>query len=454
MKFIDFFAGIGGFRLGMEMAGHECVGHCEIDKFADRSYRAMHDVKEDEWYADDICRVEPGELPEADIWTGGFPCQAFSVAGKRRGFEDMRGTLIFEIFRLAAERKPKILFLENVKGLLNHEGGRTFGIILDGLWELGYDVQWQVLNSKNFGVPQNRERVFIVGSLGKGSRRKIFPITKANGKTIKQLIGGSQGYRVYDTDGLSTTLASEAGGMGGKTGLYFIDLTKGNAKITEDARTLKARYTAGVTNRGGDNSGVLQVYQRTYSNTVTKHIDETGTLQAARIDKVPCVGIYQKPRGYNEGGLKNTAPALTKNSYEQNNLVVQPVLTPDRAEKRQNGRRFKEPGEEMFTLTAQDKHGVMILDDTKSERFGGGKMFDVCPTLRSSRYGHKVIEEGNPRIRRLTPRECFRLQGFSDEYFERAAKVNSDSQLYKQAGNAVTVNVIYEIAKRLKEEKR
>ena len=123
MKFIDFFAGIGGFRLGMEMAGHECVGHCEIDKFADRSYRAMHDVKEDEWYADDICRVEPGELPEADIWTGGFPCQAFSIAGKRRGFEDMRGTLIFEIFRLAAERKPKILFLENVKGLLNHEGG-------------------------------------------------------------------------------------------------------------------------------------------------------------------------------------------------------------------------------------------------------------------------------------------------------------------------------------------
>ena len=122
MKFIDFFAGIGGFRLGMERAGHECVGHCEIDKFAERSYRAMHDVKESEWYADDITRVKPGELPEADCYCFGFPCQAFSIAGNRRGFEDARGTLFFEVMRLAKERKPRLLFAENVKGLLNHEG--------------------------------------------------------------------------------------------------------------------------------------------------------------------------------------------------------------------------------------------------------------------------------------------------------------------------------------------
>lgn len=121
MKFIDFFAGIGGFRLGMEQAGHECVGHCEIDKFADKSYRAMHDVKESEWYADDITRVEPDELPEADCYCFGFPCQTFSIAGNRRGFEDTRGTLFFEVMRLAKERKPRILFAENVKGLLNSE---------------------------------------------------------------------------------------------------------------------------------------------------------------------------------------------------------------------------------------------------------------------------------------------------------------------------------------------
>lgn len=176
MKFIDFFAGIGGFRLGMEQAGHECVGHCEIDKFADKSYRAMHDVKESEWYADDITRVEPDELPEADCYCFGFPCQAFSIAGNRRGFEDTRGTLFFEVMRLAKERKPRILFAENVKGLLNHDGGRTFGIIISTMDELGYDVEWQVLNSANFGVPQNRERVFIIGHLRGTGGRKVFPI--------------------------------------------------------------------------------------------------------------------------------------------------------------------------------------------------------------------------------------------------------------------------------------
>lgn len=123
MRFIDFFAGIGGFRLGLEMAGHTCVGHCEIDKFANASYMAMHKPKESEWYASDITRVMPGDLPEAEIYCGGFPCQAFSIAGNRRGFEDTRGTLFFEIMRLAKERQPKYIFLENVKGLLNHDGG-------------------------------------------------------------------------------------------------------------------------------------------------------------------------------------------------------------------------------------------------------------------------------------------------------------------------------------------
>ena len=123
MKFFDFFAGIGGFRLGMEMAGHECVGHCEIDKYAHMSYMAMHKPKETEVYFGDIRTVDPWDIPECDIYCGGFPCQAFSIAGRRRGFEDTRGTLFFEIMRIARERKPRLVFLENVKGLLNHEGG-------------------------------------------------------------------------------------------------------------------------------------------------------------------------------------------------------------------------------------------------------------------------------------------------------------------------------------------
>lgn len=148
MRFIDFFSGIGGFTRGMELAGHQCVGHCEIDKWAEASYRSMHTItneqrsrlaqmpkserlneilKEEylngEWYSNDVTRARPGDVPEAECYCFGFPCQAFSIAGKRRGFEDTRGTLFFEIMRIAKERHPQILFAENVKGLLNHEGG-------------------------------------------------------------------------------------------------------------------------------------------------------------------------------------------------------------------------------------------------------------------------------------------------------------------------------------------
>ena len=201
MTFLDFFSGVGGFTRGMELAGHKCVGHCEIDKYAEASYRSMHTItdeqrkylatlsleerqkeilKEDylngEWYAADITRVRPEELPQAECYCFGFPCQAFSIAGNRRGFEDARGTLFFEVMRLAKERKPEILFAENVAGLLNHKGGVTFNVIINTMAELGYLVEWQVLNSRYFGVPQNRERVFIVGHLGDKCGREIFPL--------------------------------------------------------------------------------------------------------------------------------------------------------------------------------------------------------------------------------------------------------------------------------------
>ena len=201
MKFIDFFSGVGGFTRGLELVGHECVGHCEIDKYAEASYRSMHTItetqraylstlslqerqqeilKEDylngEWYSADITRVRPEDLPEADCYCFGFPCQAFSIAGNRRGFEDARGTLFFEVMRLAKERQPQILFAENVAGLLNHRGGVTFDVIINTMADLGYFVEWQVLNSRYFGVPQNRERVFIVGHLGDRSGRQVFPI--------------------------------------------------------------------------------------------------------------------------------------------------------------------------------------------------------------------------------------------------------------------------------------
>lgn len=187
MKFLDFFSGIGGFRLGMEQYGHECVGFCEIDKYARQSYKAIHNT-EGELEYHDITTVTDDQWRElngtVDIIAGGFPCQAFSIAGKRQGFEDeTRGTLFFEIMRAAKQIQPPILFLENVKGLLNHDKGRTFRIILQAMDELGYDAEWQVLNSKDFGVPQNRERVFIIGHLRGAGGREIFPIGPADGTT-------------------------------------------------------------------------------------------------------------------------------------------------------------------------------------------------------------------------------------------------------------------------------
>ena len=194
MKFIDFFAGIGGFRRGMELAGHECVGFCEFDKFATASYTSMHlltseqrerlnemplkqrqkeilkeEYRNGEWYANDIRRVYAGDIPRADCWCFGFPCQDISVAGKQLGFQGNRSSLFFRVMyligQLEEENKPTYLFIENVKNLLSVNGGWDFARLLIEMEQGGYDAEWQVLNSKDFGVPQNRERCFIIGHL-------------------------------------------------------------------------------------------------------------------------------------------------------------------------------------------------------------------------------------------------------------------------------------------------
>ena len=179
--------------------------------FAERQQEILkEEYLNGEWYATDITRVQPGDLPEAECYCFGFPCQTFSIAGNRRGFEDARGTLFFEVMRLAKERKPQILFAENVAGLLNHRNGVTFNVIINTMAELGYLVEWQVLNSRYFGVPQNRERVFIVGHLGDKCGREVFPI--ATDDTTSDLV---QGYPAV----VSNTLAA---GDRKSTGLYPI----------------------------------------------------------------------------------------------------------------------------------------------------------------------------------------------------------------------------------------
>lgn len=210
MRFFDFFAGIGGFRLGMEMAGHECVGHCEIDKYANRSYVAMHHPKESEVFFEDVRTIKPADMPECECYCFGFPCQAFSIAGLRRGFEDTRGTLFFEVMRLAKERHPQILLAENVAGLLSHEGGWTFETIISAMGELGYFVEYQVLNSADFGVPQNRERVYIIGHFREEPRSKVFPFATDYRKTA-QLQGYKDTQRIV-TNTLDTRIDGDTRG--------------------------------------------------------------------------------------------------------------------------------------------------------------------------------------------------------------------------------------------------
>lgn len=223
MKFLDLFSGIGGFRLGLQNSGHEPVGYVEIDKFARKSYQAMYNT-DGEWTSEDINKVTDEEWRKfngtVELIAGGFPCQSFSIAGKREGFlNQTKGTLFFEVARAVKQIKPRFVFLENVKGLLNHDSGDTFRTILNTFDELGYDVEWRVLNSKDFGVPQNRERVYIIGHLRGDSGREVFPFFGEDGETNKANVkqvgnlsdsnsfgGNPQTGRVYSDDGLSPTL--------------------------------------------------------------------------------------------------------------------------------------------------------------------------------------------------------------------------------------------------------
>lgn len=205
------------------MAGHTCVGHCEVDRFAEKSYRAMHDVKDSEVFFEDVRSINPSDMPEADIYCFGFPCQAFSICGERRGFDDIRGTIFFEIMRIVKERKPQILFAENVKGLLNHDNGNTFQTIIETMGELGYFVEWQVLNSKYY-TAQDRDRVYIVGHLGGEPRRKVFPIIQG-----EEQADGVQGHESY----LANTLMNPSRDTNGTYVLHTHTHTQSSSGSTD-----------------------------------------------------------------------------------------------------------------------------------------------------------------------------------------------------------------------------
>ncbi len=238
IKFFDMFAGIGGFRSGLEaIGGFECVGYCEIDKYAKQAYEAMYDTG-GELYFDDARKIVPEQLPDFDLLVGGFPCQSFSIAGARKGFDDTRGTLFFEIARISAVKKPKYLFLENVPGLLNHDKGRTFETILRTLDGLGYNVCWQVLNIKNFGL--------LIKAKTKDGYQVAYP-----GDSIDIAFSGQNSRRGRVGNQVAHTLTTSA-----TQAYYFIDLNP-DPKLTEIARCITARHDSGISNRKAEHSGVF-----------------------------------------------------------------------------------------------------------------------------------------------------------------------------------------------------
>ena len=282
LKFIDFFAGIGGFRRGMELAGHKCVGFCEFDKFAVASYTSMHlitqkqksyletlpikkrqkeilkdEYKNGEWYASDIRKVRSEYLPKADCWCFGAPCQDFSIAGKRAGLSGDRSSLIHEIFRLLEEQeeqdRPEWLIYENVKGMLSSNRGLDYLSILSEMDRLGYDIEWQNINSKWF-VPQNRERIYTIGHLRRFGRAKILPVTGTDGENRVSIIGHRNGYhrnmQTFSSEGIAEALSTFQGGREHHVGLpCFIDMNYGaGIRLTDNARTLQARYCKGISN--------------------------------------------------------------------------------------------------------------------------------------------------------------------------------------------------------------
>lgn len=576
MRFIDFFAGVGGFRSGLELAGHKCVGFCEWDKYATASYTSMHLITESqreylstltlkkrqkeilkneyrngEWYSNDIRNVDAGSLPAADCWCFGAPCQDFSIAGKRAGLDGDRSCLIREIFRLLEEQeeqdRPEWLIYENVKGMLSSNKGLDYLSILSEMDRLGYDIEWQNINSKWF-VPQNRERIYTIGHLRRFGSSKILPVTGTDGENSLYQIASVPNKtrsnpnpgRTYSIEGIGPCLSTMAGGnLEPHIGLpCFIDMNySAGIRLTDNARTLQARYCKGISNHAGEISGVaIKNIVEVNSSQDGKVHDVSGIAKCHSAGHnnspkiaipcdVKCININnengkersQQDRVYDVSGIMT---ALNSQLGGRHNIAI-PVLTPDRAEKRQNGRRFKENGDSMFTLTAQDRHGVGIdvlggvytnpspnynrgiLDGVsrtlKADSHPAGVALgiidpqgrnkkkvspkDICPTLRSETHGNvpEVIKSVNVSddshngiyvelpngvicyaiwyekeqcyitIRKLTPKECFRLQGWTDYYFEKAAFVNSDSQLYKQAGNGVTVDVVYAIGKKIAE---
>lgn len=399
--FFDMFSGIGGFKLAFENAGFKSVGFCEIDPYSRKLYKAYFNT-EGEYECHDATRINPNKLPEFDVLVGGFPCQAFSIAGKRLGFDDTRGTLFFDIVRICQEKRPRYILLENVKGLLSHDGGKTFQTILGLLAEIGYQCEWQVLNSRDFGVPQNRERVFIAGYYGKRAAGQIFPLRESD--------------KIY------------------------YEPSKAQKEICNLASTLKARD-----------------YSSWNGNFVVYPLTEVRSEQAKQIrrENKRKFGKDFSPRRAKDISIKKDGiiGALTSSITPEQHVIeiTQNVSQGYRvysAEgigcclQSQSGGVGAKTG--LYCVASRGRNTEGKYQQTAELRDDG-----LTNSLTSFSKDNYILNGYS--IRRLTPLECFRLQGFPDGMIDTAKQLNlSDNRLYKMAGNAVTVQVVESIARKIK----
>lgn len=479
-NYIELFAGIGGFRSALDALGGRCVFASEIDSFATRAYKALYNGAPE--LRGDITKIDARIIPDHDLLVGGFPCQAFSVAGQRKGFEDTRGTLFFEIARIAKVKHPKMMLLENVKGLLSHDKGRTIEVMAQTLSDIGYGIDFAVLNSKYFGVPQNRERIFIVAH-----RDMAHEPWNIEGKDVvaraKQRIQ-ALGVRTFNFDWptnntvtkrLRDVLESEVDEK------YYLSEEKTAKLIAQleknpNADRLPIEGESRLAGWRVRNDRVFAYQNDSKRSTAQEHIYLRGEAIADSItvghmpkyietvgdsDNCEMIGYVEGINGhdicrrvYSPIGIAPTVPTGTSGN-----------TTPKIVELQQ----YSDGSGVAYTVDASYAKGTSPGDIGKGRRTHVIEEYTViqkthstCTTVKHDETGTlqaarldkvpRVVTRGKKRyrIRKLTPRECWRLQGFTDEQFDRAQSAGiSDSQLYKQAGNAVTVTVISATSRRL-----
>ena len=422
MNHLDLFSGIGGFSLGLKKVFDiKHTYYSEIDKYAIDVYKNNF---KNITYVKSVTDVRGGELPGIDIITFGSPCQDFSMAGKRKGMDGARSSLISEAIRLIEECRPSFFIWENVKGTFSSNNGADFWAIIQAFTNIGgYRLEWQLLNTKWF-LPQNRERIYLVGCLGKGSGQQIFPITESNRKIND----------IQRQQGNTCTLTTryEAGGNGS----YIVERELDAQEIGD------YRYDEGFRWRQDNHSPTLtlkamEVYVKTNNN------------QGYEIAKPGDTINYQNLPSKTRRGRVGKGIAQTLDSGCEQAVVG---YTRD-AKGKVIKRNLKQEANTLHSASGgggnTDQYIVKAVQIGNSETFGNYEREGDAFTLRASnpngvRYNNK--------IRRLTPVECERLQGFPDNWTKTGKELGeiSDSQRYKMCGNAVTVDVVEAVAKQIK----